>query len=452
MIALAGGKPIALAEVGGLPSLDVLDRQPRWTYFMAWSAVIDSSNTQKQINEVYHGPRALNRDDPRLAEPMAAIRDATAKRTGGAAEGDPVTPGATSEAKALLTRLLAAPGQAVLSGQENDSSSPAAATAAVTAETGKQPAIYAAELAGSAEERQAVVKEALKAHAGHAEVSLSWHPARPTDGAPASAHGQLTSYEWNDLLTPGSALNKQWGEEVDAAAATLKEFQKEGIAVLWNPLPEANGKDFWWAGRKGVRGSAELYRQLFDRLVNHDGLKNLVWVWESDPPDFRGDGADRPSDFFPGLLYADAIELRLSWLDARFPAGMVAQGAVGKPSNCRALFRRRRRSRITPLLRGSWPLRRQTRPRGPMPGASSWATRMWQRWLRRNEGWTSLLHCSMQSEGYGPQPGKLHERILEILNRSSRREETRIAQGETLGERSVVRSPPQRGGARRRIG
>jgi mannan endo-1,4-beta-mannosidase len=94
----------------------------------------------------------------------------------------------------------------------------------------------------------------------------------------------LTNYEWNDLLTPGSALNKRWSEEVDEAAATLRELQKEGVAVLWNPLPEANGKDFWWAGRKGIHGSAELYRQLFDRLVNHDGMQNLVWVWETDPP------------------------------------------------------------------------------------------------------------------------------------------------------------------------
>ena len=331
MIALAGDKPIALAEVGGLPSPEVLDQQPRWAYFMAWSGMIDPAGPLDQVNAAYHGPRALNRDDPRLAAPMAAIREATAKRTGGAPEADPVTPGATAEAKALLARLLAAPGQAVLSGQENDSSSPAASTAAVAAETGKQPAIYASDLGGQAETRKAVIKEALAAHANHAVVSLSWHPARPTDGAAASGHGQLTDYEWNDLLTPGSALNKRWSEEVDEVAATLRELQKEGVAVLWNPLPEANGKDFWWAGRKGIHGSAELYRQLFDRLVNHDGVQNLVWVWETDPPGFKPDEPGMASDYFPGLLYADAIELRLSWLDARFPAGMVAQGAVGKP-------------------------------------------------------------------------------------------------------------------------
>ena len=29
-------------------------------------------------------------------------------------------------------------------------------------------------------------------------------------------------------------------------------------------------------------GSAALYRQLYDRLVNHHKLRNLVWVWNAD--------------------------------------------------------------------------------------------------------------------------------------------------------------------------
>ena len=333
MLALANGKPIALAEVGGLPSPDVLERQPRWTYFMCWSEIIRTGNTLDQANALYHAPRVLNRDDPRLAGPMAAIRKATAERVGGASAAEPVTPGAAAEAKALLARLYSARGQAVLSGQENDAASPAEATVAVFTATGKLPAIYAAELGGSAEARKAVVQEALKeAAASHAVISLSWSPARPTDGAAASGNGQLTDYEWNELLTPGSSLNTLWLALVDEAAATLQELQKAGVAVLWNPLPEANGKEFWWAGRKGAHGSAELYRQLFDRLVNHNGLGNLVWVWEAAPPDFRSGSAGMLSDFFPGLLYADALEVRLSELNSRFPGGrFLAQIAPDKP-------------------------------------------------------------------------------------------------------------------------
>jgi len=236
MIALAGGKPIALAEVGGLPSPEVLERQPRWTYFMTWSEFIQRGNSLDLANAVFHAPQALNRDDPRLAGPMAAIRKATAERTGGKPEADPVSPGATVETKALLARLIAASGEGVLSGQENSLTSPSESTKAVVAATGRQPAIYGAELSPIGESvaslalaRQALVKEALSAHDRGAAVSLSWRAQLPTGGAPPEAHSQLTDYEWNDLLTPGSTLNKRWIEQVDEIAETLKQFQNAGV-------------------------------------------------------------------------------------------------------------------------------------------------------------------------------------------------------------------------------
>lgn len=37
MLNVAGGKPIALAEVGQVPSVSLLQAQPRWTYFMVWA-------------------------------------------------------------------------------------------------------------------------------------------------------------------------------------------------------------------------------------------------------------------------------------------------------------------------------------------------------------------------------------------------------------------------------
>lgn len=36
LLALAGDKPIALGEVGALPTPEILSSQPRWTWFMAW--------------------------------------------------------------------------------------------------------------------------------------------------------------------------------------------------------------------------------------------------------------------------------------------------------------------------------------------------------------------------------------------------------------------------------
>jgi len=84
MLTLAAGKPIALAEVGTLPTPAVLEQQPRWTYFMAWSGMLKSANTAEKVNATYHAPRALNRDDARLAGPMEALRKATTTRGEGA--------------------------------------------------------------------------------------------------------------------------------------------------------------------------------------------------------------------------------------------------------------------------------------------------------------------------------------------------------------------------------
>ena len=89
ILALAGDKPIALGEVGGLPSPEVLQKQPRWTYFMCWSEFIQEHNPLDLVIAVYHAPQVLTREDARLAGPLAAIRKATAERTAGAPEAAP---------------------------------------------------------------------------------------------------------------------------------------------------------------------------------------------------------------------------------------------------------------------------------------------------------------------------------------------------------------------------
>jgi mannan endo-1,4-beta-mannosidase len=80
ILALAGDKPIALGEVGGLPSPEVFEKQPRWTYFMCWSEFIQGHNPLDLVIAVYHAPMVLTRENARLAGPLAAIRKATAER------------------------------------------------------------------------------------------------------------------------------------------------------------------------------------------------------------------------------------------------------------------------------------------------------------------------------------------------------------------------------------
>jgi mannan endo-1,4-beta-mannosidase len=337
ILALAGDKPVALAEVGTLPSLEVFQQQPKWTYFMIWAGLTEVLNSLDQLQQVFSAPNMLNRDDPRLADAMAAMRKSSSE-----AILQPVTPHFPSESKELLARLSSVSGNNVLSGQENDVKALSASTGRVVQVAAKTPAIYAAELGITKDDgvdiaagRQAIVDEAKRQSRNHAIVSLSWRAARPTDDEPASldpsVHGTLTDFEWTELLTPDTDLYKRWAAQVDQVAGYLRQLQDARIPVLWRPYPEQNAKNFWWAGRKGLHGSSALYRQLFDRLVIHDGLRNLIWVWEVDPPGF-GPNATVWSDYFPGLLYVDALALNVEIASSRFRLDtMLSLTGVGKP-------------------------------------------------------------------------------------------------------------------------
>ena len=59
LLALAKGKPIALAEVGAAPSPEILKEQPRWTWFMVWDDPTEGGATARTIRAAYHATRPL---------------------------------------------------------------------------------------------------------------------------------------------------------------------------------------------------------------------------------------------------------------------------------------------------------------------------------------------------------------------------------------------------------
>lgn len=333
LLALGAGKPIALGEVGAVPSPAVLREQPKWAWFMTWSEILELANPLEALQATYNAPNTLTREDTRVAEPLAAIRKASA-----APAVEPVTPGAPAEAKALLARLYQAAGRSVLSGQENDPRSVSGSTDRVFEATKKYPAIYGQDLGitkGAGVTREAIIDEAKRQHQNHTIVTLAWRATRPTDeeadASDASVRGKLTDFEWNELLTPGTQLYQRWCAQVDVVAGYLKQLRDAGVPVLWRPYPQPNGTKFWWGGRKGIQGSAALYRQLFDRLVNHPKLRNLIWVWNAAAPGFRPDAPGLYSDFFPGLQYVDALAVDIEDGGFRFRRdGELAVFGVGK--------------------------------------------------------------------------------------------------------------------------
>lgn len=63
ILKIAGNKPMAIGECAKLPSPEVLNSQPRWTFFMVWAELVIESNTREEILNVYKDPRVLTRDE-----------------------------------------------------------------------------------------------------------------------------------------------------------------------------------------------------------------------------------------------------------------------------------------------------------------------------------------------------------------------------------------------------
>ena len=72
---LAAGKPLALAEVGNPPSLDVLDRQPKWTFYVVWAGMTRNL-PRSDYDQLFSDARILNLDDSAYATALSAYREA----------------------------------------------------------------------------------------------------------------------------------------------------------------------------------------------------------------------------------------------------------------------------------------------------------------------------------------------------------------------------------------
>ncbi|WP_156250233.1 glycosyl hydrolase [Pseudactinotalea terrae] len=61
LAALAEGRPIALGEVGAMPTPEILDSQPAWTWFMTWTGRLTSDNTAEEVVRLYDNARVRHR-------------------------------------------------------------------------------------------------------------------------------------------------------------------------------------------------------------------------------------------------------------------------------------------------------------------------------------------------------------------------------------------------------
>jgi mannan endo-1,4-beta-mannosidase len=232
-------------------------------------------------------------------------------------EHDPVVPNASPEARALLKFLYGISGKHTLTGQHNFPAEQGYSTQLMTRAAHKTPVIYGTDWGfaaqgdkDSAYVRQATVATLIEQYRKGSIIAICWHEVQPTQDEPVtfrqSVRGKLTDQQFSEVITPGTLLYKHWCAQVDVIAGYMKQLQDARVPILFRPYHEMNGDWFWWGGRRGQRGTQQLYRQIFDRLVNYHHLTNLIWVWNCDRP-VREDR--QFVDYFPGQQYVDVLAL-----------------------------------------------------------------------------------------------------------------------------------------------
>lgn len=105
-----------------------------------------------------------------------------------------------------------------------------------------------------------------------------------------------TSQEYKDIVA-----------DVDIVSGYFKQLEEKDIAVLWRPLHEASGGWFWW-GVASPECYVQLWRLVFNRMVNVNKNKNLIWVWNiNTDPKFGYDYSALNGAWYPGDEYVDIV-------------------------------------------------------------------------------------------------------------------------------------------------
>ncbi len=219
-----------------------------------------------------------------------------------------INPNATDNAKRLMAFLCDNYGKNIISGQQSQDGMAGLDAAGVWRGTGgKFPAILGMDLISYSPARAAkgdtskVVEHAIEYWEKQGGVTtLCWHWC--PDGRYDKKDPWSTFYTDSTNFSLKKALNgadpagyQMLLDDIDAIAVQLKRLQDAGVPILWRPLHEASGGWFWW-GASGPDAYLELYKLLYDRLTNHHGLNNLIWVWNG-----------QHADWYPGDEYVDII-------------------------------------------------------------------------------------------------------------------------------------------------
>lgn len=176
-------------------------------------------------------------------------------------------------------------------------------------------------------------------------VTIQWHWHSPTGGLAGTNtfYTKETTFDVTKAVINGTVENTLILRDIDSIATQLGKFRSAGVPVLWRPLHEAGGAWFWW-GAKGPKACKDLFYILYDRLIHHHQLNNLIWVWSTPETDWYpgNDFIDIAGhDSYPGVYNYDVQKNTFDRLfnltqGAKLIA-MTENGPIPDPNDCLAL-------------------------------------------------------------------------------------------------------------------
>ena len=130
-------------------------------------------------------------------------------------------------------------------------------------------------------------------------VTICWHTGADFRGEWKDCM-ETAIPDWEAVLTPGTAEHEALLAGMDKAGHALLELQEQGVAVLWRPFHEFDGKWFWW-GKGGPENFRRLWQLMYRHFTQELGLNNLIWVlgYSHLYRDYEG--------WYPGDEYVDII-------------------------------------------------------------------------------------------------------------------------------------------------
>lgn len=261
-------------------------------------------------------------------------------------ESSLVNPNATPEARALINYMVDRYGKNIISGQQNLEE-----VEWIHEQTGKYPAIFSSDLIDytpSRVERGASSTEVEKMIGWYQQggiVALAWHWNAPKGlyDVPEKEwwrgfYEYATSFDVKYAMdNPDSEDYQLLVRDIDAIAVQLKRLQDANVPVLWRPLHEAQGGWFWW-GSKGPEATKQLYHLMYDRLTNVHKLNNLIWVWNSENPEwYPGDDVvdiasvdiyNPEGDYNPSIAKYDSV---VSLVNDKKVVALAENGPIPDP-------------------------------------------------------------------------------------------------------------------------